>query len=218
MTTITGLNETYNIENVFCIGRNYTEHIKELNHQVDNEILVFLKPNTAISLDGTPVILPKFSNNVHYECEIVILIGQSSTTDEKINPDDFIAGYAIGIDLTARDIQKQESEKGRPWMKSKGFKQSALLSSFIPKEAIKKPDNIHFELKINGETVQVGETTMMLYTIPTIIQNIHQLYGLKKGDIIYTGTPKGVGPLHPNDKLELDLEHGLLTSSFEIKA
>ncbi|MCV2509461.1 MAG: fumarylacetoacetate hydrolase family protein, partial [Neisseriaceae bacterium] len=182
----------------------------------DDEIMVFIKPNTAIHFEGSAVQLPNFSKNVHYECEIVILIGKDITETSIKNPLDYIAGYALGIDLTARDVQKTEIEKGLPWLKSKGFKQAALISQFISPKKIPNPDNIYFELAINQKTVQVGESHHMIYSTPTIIQSIHQIYGLKKGDIIYTGTPKGVGQLQPNDVLELNLEKGLLKAQFTI--
>ncbi|QRN41367.1 MAG: isomerase/hydrolase [Neisseriaceae bacterium] len=206
----------YHLENIYCIGRNYSEHIKELNHTPDDEIVVFTKPNTSIHFEEIPVQLPSFSNNIHYECEIVILIGEDILEAPIKNPLKYIAGYALGIDMTARDIQKIEIEKGLPWLKSKGFKQSALISKFISPEKISNPNNIYFELSLNQKTVQVGESCHMIYSIPTIIQSIHKIYGLKKGDIIYTGTPKGVGQLHSNDILELNLEKGLLKATFTI--
>lgn len=216
MTQLNCNQEIFHLENIYCVGRNYLAHIEELQHRRDDEMLVFLKPNTSIAFEGQPIQLPHYSKEVHYEGELVLLIGQDIPEGPIENPLAHIAGYALGVDLTARDIQREVIDKGQPWLKCKGFKQSALLSSFICSQRLTVLENIHFTVELNGQLVQAGDTSQMLYSIPEIIVYLQQRYGLKKGDIIYTGTPQGVGRLCAGDQLTLRLESDLLVAHFLI--
>lgn len=203
MQTIQLENQLIAVNNIFCIGRNYDEHIKELNNTLLSEPIVFLKPNSALLHTKKSIILPTFSEDVHYECEMVVYINKDAyDVDEKIAME-YVGAYALGLDLTARDVQNICKQQGLPWTKAKGFRGAACVSPFLPKN---KVDNIHsqeFSLKINGQIRQQGNTIKMIFSIPYLIAYLSRIYGLQAGDLIYTGTPAGVGALKPNDKLEL---------------
>lgn len=177
---------SYAINTIYCIGRSYVEHIAELGNAVPDEPLVFLKPNSSVCT-GDTLHLPKFSDNVHYETELVLLIGD----------DKRIAGYAVGLDLTARDIQDTCKAKGLPWTKAKGFKGACWLGAFQPFTN----RSYHLSLTINDEIRQDDSTDKMMYTFDDLVAYLDDLYGLQKGDIIMTGTPKGVGKLNAGDRL-----------------
>jgi len=152
---------------------------------------------------------------VHYECELVLLIGQDS---DDVNSDDLneiIAGYGIGLDLTARDVQSRLKEKGLPWTKAKGFRGAACVSDFIAADKLAEPQDCAFTFQVNGETRQQGQTSLMIYPISAILRELAESYGLKTGDVVFTGTPAGVGELHSGDKLALDLA-GLVQAEFEV--
>ncbi len=200
------------IQNIFCIGRNYAKHIAELNNATPDEPLVFLKPTSALAHCDQPIVLPSFSNDVHYETEIVLYIKKTCTQITKDDALSIIGGYGIGLDLTARDIQSQIKAKGEPWTKCKGFRNAAIVSDFIEPSAIENLENIHFSFKQNGELKQQGESKMMLYSIADIIVYLVETYGLTEGDLIYTGTPEGVGKLNSGDQLEMTLESAIQTT------
>lgn len=208
------------IQNIYCIGRNYVEHIAEMNQKQDEEILVFLKPNSAITLTGTPIRLPTFSSLVHYEAELVLLMAKMPPASSSLyKPLRYIEAYAVGIDLTARDIQNKAITAGLPWLKCKGFKQSALLSSWVPSHKVAQANQLTFTLYCNGQLKQTGDITKMIHPLEKIICHLHHIYGLKEGDIIFTGTPKGVGSVHPKDHFQLNLfDKGktLIEASFDI--
>ncbi len=194
------------IENIFCIGRNYAKHIEELNNATPTEPLVFLKPTSALSSYDSIIELPAFSDDIHYETEIVLYIGKSA---RNVAPEDalaLIAGYGVGLDLTARDIQSIIKAKGEPWTKCKGFPSAAIVSPFISADKITDPKNIHFTFSQNGVLKQLGNSELMLYSIAEIISYLSYTYGLTAGDLIFTGTPEGVGKLHSGDQLQMTLE------------
>lgn len=210
-------NEKAPVQNIFCIGRNYAKHIAELNNETPTEPLVFLKPTSSLAKKADVITLPSFSNSVHYEAEIVIYIQEDA---RNLSPEDalnIIGGYGIGLDLTARDLQDQIKAKGQPWTKCKGFPGAAIVSDFISADKINDPTNIQFTFSQNGVLKQDGNANMMLYAIADIISYLSHVYGLSKGDLIYTGTPEGVGELHAGDKLTLSFED-LITESFEIQS
>ncbi len=186
---------------IFCIGRNYAEHAKELNNAVPTKPLIFMKPATALLLDGKPFFYPEFTKNLHYELEVVVKIAKNG---KHIQPK-FAANYydriALGIDFTARDLQDELKGKGQPWEIAKGFDGSAVLTEFVPLADFEgKP--LEFSLQKNGETVQQGNTSDMIFNFDTLICYISQFFTLQQGDLIYTGTPAGVGAVRIGDKLE----------------
>lgn len=187
---------------VIAIGRNYAAHAKELNNPLPSSPVIFLKPDTAVLKDNKPFYIPDFSSDIHYELEVVLKVCKEG----KHIAEKFAANYfdevGLGIDFTARDIQNIHKEKGLPWELAKAFDNSAAISHFIPKSQIEDLNNLQFELKINGETRQNGNTKNILFSFEKIIAFVSQYITLKKGDLIFTGTPEGVGQVHQGDKLE----------------
>ena len=187
---------------IICIGRNYVNHAKELGNSPPSEPIFFLKPDTAISSKGHPFFIPDFTSNVHYEVELVIKINRLGKHIEEDFAHKYYQEIGLGIDFTARDIQEEVKAKGLPWEKAKGFDGSAVISrSFIPKEELDL-NKIDFTLEKNGDTVQVGNSKDMLFNFDKIIAYISQFYTLKIGDLIYTGTPAGVGQVNNGDVLK----------------
>ena len=187
---------------IICIGRNYANHAKELGNTITSEPVFFLKPDTAISPKGHPFFIPDFSSNVHYEVELVIKINRLGKHIQESFAHKYYQEIGLGIDFTARDVQEEVKAKGLPWEKAKGFDGSAVISrSFIPKEELDL-NNIDFKLEKNGDTVQVGNSKDMLFNFDKIIAYISQFYTLKIGDLIYTGTPAGVGQVNNGDILK----------------
>jgi len=189
-----------------CIGRNYAEHAKELNNAVPTEPVIFFKPETALLVGRQPFFIPDFSRDVHYECEIVVRINRLGKNIEKKFASRYYNEIGLGIDFTARDVQNKLKEKGLPWEKAKGFDGSAVLGNFVPVESLKNPSNIEFQLLKNGAIVQCGFSKDMIYDIDSIIEHVSQYVTLKIGDVIFTGTPAGVGPVQAGDLLEGLLE------------
>jgi len=201
---------------IICIGRNYTEHAKEMNAAVPTEPVFFLKPDTAIIKDNQPFYYPDFSKEIHHEVELVLKINKPGKNIELLFANKYYDEIGIGIDFTARDIQAKCKEKGLPWEKAKAFDGSAPIGKFIDKKKIADLNNLNFNLKINGSTVQIGNSKDLLFSFDTVIAYVSKFITLKTGDLIYTGTPEGVGPVKIGDKLEASIENeNLLT--FEIK-
>jgi 2-keto-4-pentenoate hydratase/2-oxohepta-3-ene-1,7-dioic acid hydratase in catechol pathway len=193
------------VSNIFCVGRNYAAHAAEMGSPLLETPMIFLKPTSALAYTTTPITLPNFSNDIHYETELVVLIGKSGSDISTENALDYVAGYAIGLDLTARDIQAQAKTKGHPWTLAKGFKGSACVSDFIPRDQLPNAQECYFELTQNNQVKQRGDTRLMLFTIPTLIHYISSVFGLTEGDLIFTGTPEGVGKISSGDTLSLQL-------------
>lgn len=189
-----------------CIGRNYVEHAKELNNAVPTEPVIFFKPETALLVGRQPFFYPEFSKDIHYECEIVVRINRLGKNIQKKFASRYYDEIGLGIDFTARDLQTQLKEKGLPWEKAKGFDGSAVLGKFVSIDSLKNKSNIEFQLLKNGSVVQCGFSKDMIYDIDSIIEHVSQFVTLKIGDIIFTGTPAGVGPIAVGDKLEGLLE------------
>jgi acylpyruvate hydrolase len=191
---------------IIAIGRNYAEHAKELNNPVPTVPVIFMKPDTALLKDNKPFYHPDFSQDIHHEIEIVLKVSKEG---KHIN-EKFAAGYfdeiALGIDFTARDIQQRHKEKGLPWELAKGFDGSAPVSNFVPKSQFADIYNLNFNLDVNGEAKQVGNTKDLLFSFERIIAFVSQYITLKKGDLIFTGTPQGVAKVSINDRLEGYLE------------
>lgn len=190
---------------IFCIGRNYAEHAKELNNAVPTKPVVFMKPPTALLLDGKPFYYPDFTKNLHHEIEIVLRISKNGKAIQPEFAHRYYDKIALGIDFTARDVQDELKAKGLPWEIAKGFDGSAVLSDFVAIEDFDQ-GNIRFQLTKNGETVQDGTTQDLIFTFDALIVYISQYFTLQQGDLIYTGTPSGVGAVKIGDKLEGFLE------------
>jgi len=201
---------------ILCIGRNYAEHIAELNNERPSEPVLFLKPDSAILRNNDPFYLPDFSNDIHYEVEIVLKISKIGKNIETKFAHKYYDEIGIGIDFTARDLQSKLKEKGLPWEKAKAFNGSAPISNFINKEELGDLKNLKFDLKINGETRQSGDTAMMLWDFDAIIAEMSKYFTLKKGDLIFTGTPAGVGKVNMGDRLVASIA-GSEMLNFEIK-
>jgi len=187
---------------IICIGRNYLKHARELEHDIPTEPVFFMKPDSSLLLDNRHFYLPGFSNEIHYEVELVVKINRLGKTIEARYAHRYYDEIGLGVDFTARDLQRQLIEKGLPWEKSKAFDSSAVLGEFIPKEELGDLGQIDFSLRKNGEIVQHGNSRDMIFAVDTIIEHVSQFVTLKIGDLIYTGTPAGVGPVKINDQLE----------------
>ena len=187
---------------LICIGRNYTEHIEELQNERPTDPVLFLKPDTAILLKKMPFFIPDFSDNVHYEVEVLIKINRVGKHIDKKFAHKYYDEISLGIDFTARDVQNELKEKGLPWEKAKAFDGSAVIGQWMPKDNFKNVDDMNFELTKNGTPVQQGNTSRMLWKIDEIIEYVSKYFTLKIGDVIFTGTPAGVGKVVANDKLK----------------
>ncbi|NJB82995.1 fumarylacetoacetate hydrolase family protein [Wenyingzhuangia aestuarii] len=194
---------------IICIGMNYVEHIKEFDRDfIPTEPVVFLKPDSAVLPKKNPFVIPVFSNRVEYEIEVLVKINKVGKHIGERFAHKYYDEIGLGIDFTARDVQLDLKAKGQPWEKAKGFDGSAVIGeSFIAKEQFADLNNINFKLEKNDEQVQVGNTSDMIFKIDEIIAYISTIYTLKKGDIIFTGTPCGVGPVTKGDTLKGYLEN-----------
>ena len=190
---------------IICIGRNYAEHARELGNEIPENPVIFMKPDTAVLKKGSDFYIPEFSNDVHYELEVVLKISKGGKYIQEENADKYYDEIGLGIDFTARDLQSQLKVKGLPWELSKGFDGSAVVSEFYKKEDFDMK-NINFSLMKNKEEVQNGNTSLMIFSPEKIIAFVSQYFTLRVGDLIFTGTPKGVGKVSENDILEAFLE------------
>jgi 2-keto-4-pentenoate hydratase/2-oxohepta-3-ene-1,7-dioic acid hydratase in catechol pathway len=186
---------------IICVGRNYTDHIAELDNERPEHPILFLKPDTAILLKKQPFFIPDFSNEVHHEVEILVKINKIGKYIDSKYADKYYDEIGLGIDFTARDLQAELKSKGLPWEKAKSFDGAAVVGNFLPKSTFKNIDAINFSLKKNDEIVQQGDTSMMLWKIDALIEYISKYFTLKIGDIIFTGTPAGVAKVKANDVL-----------------
>jgi len=201
---------------IICIGRNYAEHAKELKNEIPKEPVWFMKPDTALLKDGEPFYYPDFTKDLHHEIEIVVKINRVGKHIEEQFAHKYYDEIGLGIDFTARDLQALCKEKGLPWERAKAFDSSAPIGKFIKKDQLGNLSDIAFELKINGESRQVGSTKDLLFSFDKVIAYVSQFVTLKVGDLIYTGTPEGVGPVKIGDKLQGYMKGDLLLE-FEVK-
>ncbi|WKK65158.1 fumarylacetoacetate hydrolase family protein [Lutimonas zeaxanthinifaciens] len=185
---------------IICIGRNYTKHIEELENERPDEPVVFMKPDSAVLLKNNPFIIPPFSDDIHYEVEILVKINRIGKFIDKKFAHKYYDEIGLGIDFTARDLQGKLKEKGLPWEKAKAFDGSAVIGKFCRKSELDL-ESIQFQLTKNGEVVQDGNSSHMLWKIDELISYISEYFTLKIGDVIFTGTPAGVGRVKPNDIL-----------------
>ena len=190
---------------IICIGRNHAEHAKELGNEVPESPVIFMKPDTAVLKKGSDFYIPEFSNDVHYELEVVLKISKGGKYIQEENADKYYEEIGLGIDFTARDLQSELKGKGLPWELAKGFDGSAVVSEFYKKDDFDMK-NINFSLMKNKEEVQNGNTSLMIFSPQKIIAFVSQYFTLRVGDLIFTGTPKGVGKVSENDILEAFLE------------
>jgi acylpyruvate hydrolase len=192
---------------IVCIGRNYVAHARELNNEVPAEPVFFMKPDTSLLQRNKPFLIPEWSKDVHHEIELVIRICMTGKNIPRESAGGHFREIGLGIDFTARDVQDQLKSKGLPWEKAKAFDQAAVLGTgFILKDSFPELGNIRFRLDVNRKTVQNGHSGLMIFNFETIITHVSKYVTLKKGDLIYTGTPAGVGPVSAGDHLEGYLE------------
>ncbi|MFV0247900.1 MAG: fumarylacetoacetate hydrolase family protein [Tenacibaculum sp.] len=198
---------------IICIGRNYAEHIAEMTNKKPDKPIVFMKPDSAVLLEKNPFFIPHFSSNIHYEVEVLVKINRVGKHIALKFAHKYYSEIGLGIDFTARDLQAKLKEKGLPWEKAKSFDGSAVIGKFYSKERFDL-DKLSFQLKKNGKLVQDGNTEAMLWKIDELISYVSQYFTLKKGDVLFTGTPSGVGRVDPNDILIGTLEGN---EAFQIK-
>lgn len=192
---------------LICIGRNYAAHIEELKNERPTDPVIFLKPDTAILLKKQPFFIPDFSEDVHHEVEVLVKIDRIGKHIDKKFAHKYYNEIGLGIDFTARDLQAKLKEKGLPWEKAKSFDGAAVIGKWIDKSSLPEIQNLNFKLEKNGEVVQEANTSLMLWQIDEIIEYVSKYFSLKIGDIIFTGTPAGVGKVMAGDKLKGFLEN-----------
>ncbi|MEX0845511.1 MAG: fumarylacetoacetate hydrolase family protein [Balneolaceae bacterium] len=204
------------VRNIYCIGRNYAQHAKEMDSPIPKMPLVFLKPLGTICYEESTIQLPIQSNEVHFEAEIVVAISKTGKNISQGNALNYVAGYGAGIDFTARDIQSIAKKQGHPWAIAKGFDDFAPISDFQPANEIETPSNLDIKLFQNGFVKQHGNSSEMIFPIPYLITFLSKIYTLHRGDLIFTGTPEGVGPVKSGDVLEVHFNNGIKTLTVNI--
>lgn len=190
-------------QRIFCIGRNYAAHVEELANERPGSPVVFMKPPHCLVPVGTPLTLPNRAGAVHHEVELVLLIGRSGRPADIDDAWDFVAGVSLGLDLTLRDLQADLKARGLPWEPAKAFESSAPVGEFVPVESIPDRDRILFDCTVRGELRQRGDTGLMLFGVPTLLVELGRTWSLLPGDLVFTGTPAGVGPIESGDRIEI---------------
>jgi 2-keto-4-pentenoate hydratase/2-oxohepta-3-ene-1,7-dioic acid hydratase in catechol pathway len=201
---------------ILAVGRNYAAHIEELKNEKPESPVIFMKPDTAILRNNEPFYYPEFTKDIHFEVEIILKIGKHGKHIQEKFAAEYYQEIGIGIDFTARDLQQYAKERGLPWALAKGFNSSAPISEFYPKDSFGQLNNLSFGLEVDGEMRQQGNTSLLLNTFDQIIVYISKFFTLKKGDIIFTGTPAGVGPIQVGSRLKAFIEDQTLMD-FEVK-
>lgn len=197
---------------IICIGRNYTEHIEELDNAKPDEPVIFIKPDSSVLPKQQDFYIPEFTNEVHYEVEVLVKIKKVGKHIAEKFAHTYYDEIGLGIDFTARDLQQKLKDKGLPWEKAKGFDGATVIGAWLPKSKFRDVNDLNFELRKNGEVVQRGNTSLMLWKINELIAYVSKYFTLKKGDVIFTGTPAGVGRISSNDYLSGSLEKEELLS------
>ncbi len=193
------------IGKILCIGRNYTDHIRELGNATPEAPVIFIKPASSVIGEGEAIVIPSYSHDCHYEAELALLIGRKGKDIPVDRAMEYIAGYGVGIDLTLRDVQGELKKKGLPWEIAKGFDTACPLSSFVEASNVANPQNLQIRLTVNGEMRQDGNTSMMIHRIPAIISHMSGRFTLEPGDVILTGTPAGVSRIVSGDALAAEI-------------
>ena len=193
------------IGKILCIGRNYTEHIKELGNPTPEAPVVFIKPSSSVIGEGEAIVIPSYSHDCHHEAELALLIGRKGKDIPVDRAMEYIAGYGVGIDLTLRDVQGDLKKKGLPWEIAKGFDTACPLSSFVEASSVADPQNLQIRLMVNGGIRQDGNTSMMIHRIPAIISHMSHCFTLEPGDVILTGTPAGVSRIVSGDTVSAEI-------------
>ena len=201
---------------IFCVGRNYSDHAKELGNEVPDEPVVFMKPKSALLQPHTPFYYPEFTNELHYECELVLRVSKNGKYIQEKFASKYYDAVSVGIDFTARDLQDELKSKGLPWEKAKAWDNSAVVGKWIPFTNIKNRKEIIFSLKKNKEVVQDGNSQDMIFDFDYIVSHISNFFSVNIGDLIFTGTPKGVGEIVVGDEIEAFLDQESLLS-LEVK-
>ena len=191
---------------VFCIGMNYAEHVKELNNTPPESPVIFMKPASSLVPAGETVHFPSHGGELHFEAELVVLIGREGRPESEDDAKDFMSGLSLGLDLTLRDVQTKLRKAGHPWEASKAFDESAPVGEFTPFDNSIDPGRITFRCLVNGEVRQMGDTAEMIFPVKRLVYEIGKIWRLRKGDLIYTGTPSGVGPLNRGDEVTVEGE------------
>lgn len=200
---------------MYCVGQNYAAHAHEMGSSVPTSPIIFIKPPSSIIYDGEKIKLPAISSNIHYECELIVVIGKTCYNVSKENALSYIVGYGVGIDVTMRDVQAEAKQKGHPWAIAKGFATSAPISKIVPIEQVKS-NTFDIELYQNGVLKQKANTSTMERSVEELIAFLSSIFILEEGDIIFTGTPEGVGPIASKDKLKAVL-HGYVELNVEVE-
>ncbi len=193
------------IGKILCIGRNYSEHIKELGNATPEAPVIFIKPASSVIGEGEAIVIPPYSRDCHYEVELALLVGRKGKDIPVDRAMECIAGYGVGIDLTLRDVQSDLKKKGLPWEIAKGFDTACPLSAFEEATGVADPQNLRIRMMVNGEVRQDGNTSMMIHRIPAIVSHMSGCFTLEPGDVILTGTPAGVGRIVPGDRLTAEI-------------
>ena len=215
---IRGHAQRFPIRRIFCVGRNYEAHAREMGGPIDREApFYFTKASEHYSPSGSTIAYPPGTKNYHHEMELVVAIGKAGFQVSQQQALDHVFGYACGLDMTRRDLQSVAKEKQRPWDLGKDVEQSAVLGEIAPAADIGHPKHARIELRVNGETKQSSDISQLIHSVPAVIAHLSQYYHLQPGDLIYTGTPEGVGPVKPGDRLEGSIE-GVGTIATQIGA
>jgi 5-carboxymethyl-2-hydroxymuconate isomerase len=191
---------------IVCIGRNYAEHIKELGNKIPDKPVIFIKPASSIVASGGKIVIPPHSNDCHHEIELAVLIGKAAKNISAKEALDHVTGYAVALDLTLRDVQNTQKEKGLPWEIAKAFDTSCPLSAFVPANQVTDPQNLQLRLAVNGQLRQNGNSRDMMRTVAELLASVSAYFILEEGDILLTGTPAGVGRICSGDQLEAIIE------------
>jgi 5-carboxymethyl-2-hydroxymuconate isomerase len=198
-------NKEYNIGKIVCVGRNYAEHAKELDNEIPDKPVLFLKPASALIYSGGQIIHPAYGNELHHEVELVLLIGETVNNANQVEAEKAIIGYGVGLDMTLRDIQNELKKKGNPWTLAKCFDTSAVISDFVLKKDYQLKHDEKLELKVNGAVKQSDNLKSMIFNPAEVVEYVSSIMTLERGDLIFTGTPAGVSRVNRGDKLEAKL-------------
>ncbi len=201
-----GVQERIFVGKILCLGQNYAAHAKEMRSDIPTKPIIFLKPSSAIISEGETVVIPPVSHEVHHEVELVVLIGRKGKNIPRETAYDYVEGYGVGLDMTLRDVQREAKSFGQPWAVAKGFDTSAPLSEFVSRTSIPNPHSLTIQLTVNGKDRQHANTRDMIFSIDEVISYLSSIFTLERGDLIYTGTPEGVGTVTSGDIIRAEIE------------